>query len=204
MAEQVQPGTQLKDDVHFVRVMLDNIKATFNVDDKRTFATGFSNGAGFVLTRLIPEMNDVFAAFAVSGVGYFGTPEDRLDKSQSTARFNISLYSVIGTNDEKISEATGHPRPFPIRPDDINKDSLFHDMLVNSTTFLSLDPAPLTETQPRFTRFTFNKSLSGAKNEYIFLMVENMGHVYPSVGNNRADLNAADLFWDFFLRHAKP
>ena len=31
-----------------------------------------------------------------------------------------------------------------------------------------------------------------------------MGHVYPSGDDNRADLNVADLFWEFFMRYSKP
>ena len=204
LSQQVPPGTELKDDVHFVRVMLDNIKATFNVDNKRIFATGFSNGGGFVLTRLMIEMNDAFAAFAISGSGLFGGPEGGIDASKAALRVNASLYSVLGTNDEKVSEGTGHPRPFPIRAEDIFKDPMFHQMFVTTTTLLSLDATYTAETQAPFSTLTFNKSQVGAKNEYIFLMVDNMGHVYPSGDNNRARLDVSELFWDFFLRHAKP
>jgi len=200
----VPAGTPLKDDVHFVRVMLEQVRATFNVDNKRIFATGFSNGGMFVSTRLMAEMNDDLAAFAICGAGLFSTKENPLDPSTIKARVDASLYSIVGTNDELVAEGTGYPRPFPIRAEDIIKHPLFHDLFVATTTVLSLDLAPATESQPLFTRFTFDKSLVGAKNEYIFLMVENMLHVYPNGDNNRARLNASNLFWDFFLRHAKP
>lgn len=35
--------------------------------------------------------------------------------------------------------------------------------------------------------------------EYIFMMIRDMGHVYPNGGNNRAKVDAADLFWESFM-----
>ena len=71
-AADVPPGTELKDDVKFMRVIIDDLNATFNVDEKRIFASGLSNGGGFVITRLLIEMNDVFAAFGTAGAGLIG------------------------------------------------------------------------------------------------------------------------------------
>lgn len=60
----VRPGTELKDDVKFVREMLDLIALTWNIDEQRIFASGFSNGGAFVNSRLLVEMPDRFAAVA--------------------------------------------------------------------------------------------------------------------------------------------
>jgi polyhydroxybutyrate depolymerase len=197
----VEPGTELRDDVHFTRVMLDLARLTFNIDPKRTYATGFSNGGSFVSSRLMLQMNDVFAAFAICGSGIKAATLNVTDLMES--QVVTSLYTIIGTNDEKISEGTGHPRPFPLDPAGILADTLFGPTLTNSATILSLDPAQyeLIGSNPNFTIFRFNHSTAGADNEYIFQMVEGMGHVYPSVDNNRYQLNAAHVFWEFFVRH---
>ena len=105
----VPAGTELKDDVKFVREMLAQLKATFNVDEKRIYASGFSNGGGFVISRLMLEMHDTFAAFATSGAAMLGEALP----DQIPTGINASLYSVLGSNDEKISERTGIPLPFP-------------------------------------------------------------------------------------------
>lgn len=198
----VEPGTELKDDVKFVREMLARIEAAFNVDEKRIFATGFSNGGSFVSSNLVFQMNDVFAAFAICGSGIkAGNEKVTEDMPESVV---ASMYSIMGTNDEKIAEGTGHPRPFPLTADAILNDDLFGPMLTNTAALLSLDPAQYqVESENTYTRFLFNQSTAGADNEYIFLMIDNMGHVYPSVDNNRYGLDAAELFWEFFLRHPR-
>jgi poly(3-hydroxybutyrate) depolymerase len=197
-----EPNTELKDDVKFTKTMLAQVEATFNVDVKRIYATGFSNGGSFVSTRLLPEMNDVFAAFAISGSG------TKLGNEQISANLptNIaaSLYSIIGTNDEKIAEGTSKPRPFPLDTNAILNDDLFGTMLTNTASLLGLDPAKYeVKSESGYTAFTYNQSTLGADNEYIFLMINNMGHVYPSVDNNRYQIDAAELFWEFFVRHPK-
>jgi hypothetical protein len=158
-----------------------------------------------VLTRLMIEMNDVFAAFATAGAGLWGEgrPEGAPDSPQ--AHVDASLYSVIGTNDNKIAESTDYPLPFPIAPEAIVADPLFSSMLATTTEILSLDMAYTTEVeQPAFVTFTFDTSLAGNDNQYKFRMVNNMGHVYPSGDNNRWDLNVADLFWEFFTQYTQP
>ena len=199
LAELALPGTEFKDDVHFIMVLLEHLKATLNVDEKRIFASGFSNGGGFVITRLMLDMNDVFAAYATSGAGLLG--EASVDEIAFTV--NASLYNVIGTHDDKISEGQGIPSPFPFEAEDILNDPNFGGLLEKTTALLGLEMTYTLESESDFTRFTYNNSPVGADNEYIFMMVKGLFHVYPS-GDNRAGLDAADLFWDFFMKHPKP
>lgn len=201
LTDQVEPGTELRDDVHFVRVMLERMSASFNVDSKRIYATGFSNGGSFVSSRLLIQMSDTFGAFAICGSGVKAVNGDLV--SNVPAGIHASLYSIVGTNDEKIAERTGRPRPFPIDPSAILADELFGPTLTNTAQILSLDPSQyqLLGNNPKYTVFLFDKSTVGSDNEYIFQMVDGMGHVYPSVDNNRHQLNAANIFWEFFMRH---
>lgn len=196
-ASEVPPGTQLKDDVKFIRTIVADLQATFNVDEQRMFASGFSNGGGFVLTRLIPEMHDVFAAFGTAGAGLIGEAA----AADVPIQVNASLYSMLGTNDNKISENQQMAVPFPFAADDIVNDPVFGSMLQKTTTFLNLDMSYTVESQPDYTRLTFNQSQAGADHEYVFMMIRGIGHVYPSGDNNRANINAAELFWQFFMDH---
>jgi poly(3-hydroxybutyrate) depolymerase len=170
------------------------------VDESRIYATGFSNGGGFVLTRLMLEMNDVFAAFATSGAGLWG--ENAPDEPPTG--IDASLYSVLGSNDAKVAEGTEHPLPFPMLAEEIYADPLLNAMIVNTTAILSLDTAYRVEyDRPSFTTLTFDQSLGGANNQFVFRMANGMGHVYPSGDNNRLDFNASDLFWTFFQQYSK-
>jgi predicted esterase len=199
MSQLVEPGTELQDDVKFTRLILENLEATFNIDPTRIYATGFSNGASFVLTRLIPEMNDVFSAYSTSGSGLWGTESLKAIPTGIT----VPLYSVIGTNDDKISEGTGHPRPFPIKPDEIFSDPLFNTMLTNATTMLALEPSYQAHPEDESVVMVFDSSLLGADNQYTFRMVRGLFHVYSSGDNNRGNLDIAPVFWDFFMLYHK-
>jgi poly(3-hydroxybutyrate) depolymerase len=194
------PGTELKDDVHFMQIIVERLKATFNVDEKRIFATGGSNGGVFVMARLIPQMNDTFAAYATTGALLLG----EVDVNKVTLTINASLYNVLGTQDAKVAEIAGLSLPFPFQADEIINDPDFGPALFATTAYLGLDHAYTVQSEPESTTFTFSTSSTGAENEYRFRMVRGMGHIYPSGDNNRAGLNVSDLFWDFFMRHAKP
>lgn len=200
LVELAQPGAELKNDVHFVQVILEQLRATFNLDEKRIYATGGSNGGGFVVSRLAVQMNDVFAAYSTCGAILLGD----IDTSMMAITINASLYNVFGSLDEKIAELNGLTLPFPFQADEIINDPNFSKMLLTTTTILGLEMDYTVKSEGDFTTFTFDKSAVGADNEYIFRMVRGMGHVYPSGDNNRAGLNASDLFWGFFMQHVKP
>ncbi len=60
-------GIQLVDDVKFIGALLDDLGTVTNIDPKRVFATGISNG-GMMCYRLAAEMSDRIAAIApISG-----------------------------------------------------------------------------------------------------------------------------------------
>lgn len=195
------PDAGLKDDVKFTREMLKLVQAAFNVDAKRIYATGFSNGGKFVDTRLMLEMNDVFASFATTGTGTYFHEEGF--SAAMPPKASTSLYSIMGTMEEMVSEGYGIPMPFPFEAEDLLADEVFGGMLVNIAAYLNLDPNVYQVLQPRpnYTVFVFDQSLTGADNEFIFQMVKDMIHVYPSGNLYPKELDAADVFWKFFERH---
>jgi poly(3-hydroxybutyrate) depolymerase len=200
--EVTEPTVEFKDDVHFTRAIIESLKATFNVDEKRIYATGSSNGGYFVISRLLVQMSDVFAAFATAQVG--PDIQTEVDTSVIKTRTNTSLYKIFGTQDGLVSKEMGLPLPFPFRDEDILNHPNFKTMLLKTTTVLDLDISYTVQSDPNFTTLTFDRSLVGADNEFIFQMLRGMGHLYPDGENNPAGLDAADVFWDFFMRHSKP
>ena len=200
MHRLVAPGAELKDDVRFMRLLLEYLKASFNVDAQRIYASGFSNGGNFVQTRLMPEMNDVFAAYAVAGSGIW-LGEEYTDSLPTG--IDASLYTIIGTNDAKVAEATGASLPFPFQPAAIAADPFFSQLITNLTSMLSLENSYTLQQRPGSTVMVFDKSTAGAHNQWIFQMVNNIAHVYPNGENNKAGINASDLFWEFFQQYMK-
>jgi polyhydroxybutyrate depolymerase len=57
------PGREKVDDVGFIRELITRVSAEFNVDARRIYATGNSNG-GFMVQRLGWELSDLLAAIA--------------------------------------------------------------------------------------------------------------------------------------------
>lgn len=203
-----ESGAELKDDVKFIRAIVELLKITFNVDAARIYASGFSNGGAFVNSRLIPEMNDVFAAYSTAGAAIFGpaapaSPEG--DFSQLTwDSFPASLYTIVGSNDEKVAGILGVSLPFPVRAEEMTQHPSLSDIFTRTPQLLSLSPTYEVEyEQPGYATMTFKDSPTNAGNQFVFRMVNNMGHIYPSIGNNRYSLNAAALFWDFFSQYHK-
>lgn len=193
------PGTELKDDVKFVRMMVELLRLTFNVDEKRVFASGFSNGGSFVLTRLLFEMHDTFASFGVNASGINLGNEAFADLPPQN--ITNSLYVIMGTEDEVVSSPE-NPLPFPIAPDEIWSDPFFGPMLRNTSAILSLEPTyEISGQEGDITIFRFANSNIGADNEYIFEMVKGLTHLYPKGDDNDYNLNAASIFWEFFMRH---
>ena len=98
----------------------------------------------------------------------------------------------------------GLPLAFPFSAEDILNHPNFRTMLLKMTTLLDLDMSYKLQSDQIFTTLTFDRSLVGSDNEFIFQMIRGMDHVYPNGVNNPARLDAADVFWDFFMRHSKP
>lgn len=61
-------GDQKDRDLHFVDAMLKTLREEYQVDDKRIYVTGHSNGGGFTYLLLVARPH-VFAAFAPSAAG---------------------------------------------------------------------------------------------------------------------------------------
>lgn len=106
------------EDVRFVRDILDEISSTYEIDANRIYATGMSNGGGFV-GKLACEMPDEFAAFAaVSAAYYSGTWKACAEKGSDpkhpeTVRFKRGATSpfldIHGRKDQTI-HYSGGPR----------------------------------------------------------------------------------------------
>lgn len=104
------------EDVRFVRDVMDAVSSTYQVDANRIYATGMSNGGGFV-GKLACEMPDEFAAFAaVSAAYYSGTwracAEKGADlKKPETIRFKrgetTPYLDIHGRKDQTIHYGGG-------------------------------------------------------------------------------------------------
>ncbi|MSR59713.1 MAG: polyhydroxybutyrate depolymerase [Planctomycetaceae bacterium] len=199
----VQPEDNRPDDVKFTASLLDDLATRVNVDPKRVFATGMSNGGSmcYRLAALLPER---FAAIApVSGT----MP---VDVSRPTRPMPILHFH--GTDDPVVryggpdTESAEFDRVLSVDDTvrlwvDVNKcplDSVVVDLpdrVDDGTTVKQSTWGPGRE-----------------KAEVILYAIEGGGHTWPGydtmlkklLGRSTHDISANDLIWEFFLRHPQP
>jgi len=190
-------------DVHFFKVLLDQLQAALPIDPHRIYVTGFSNGAGMTFT-LGAHFSDRIAAIApVSSQSFV--------KVDSLAR-PLPVYYLTGTADPLIpyhggatALATlpfGAGYKYPPVQDSVDK-------------WVLLDGCP---TQPqvvsdangvRVLRYGPGRGQS----EVLFTTIEGNGHHWPDTveplphiicGPTLDPFNATDRIWEFFVRHPLP
>ena len=187
---------RVSDDVGYVAKMLDDLATVVNVDPRRVFATGMSNGA-MMCYRLAAELSDRIAAIAPiagtmaiehcqprrpvsvlhfhgtkDGLVLFGGPDERTPK-------NLKFLSV----DETIRawvRANGCPEA-PVVAD-------LQDLADDGTTVR---------------RKVFGPGKEGS--EVVLYIIEGGGHTWPGqdprlrlLGKSTRDVSANDLMWEFF------
>lgn len=193
-------GVTPPDDEGFLRALVADMRARYNVDARRVYVVGFSNG-GEMSARCSVYLSDVFAAAVMSGGGGAlprtgaGTPV-RL----------LPVLSEFGNRDGKLLAATGQTDPLPM-----NFTTLFTTLpgvyAVAVTPFVNtfqLDAANFTLGGDAASYITADfHGVSGQPNN-VFKLVEVNGleHEYPNTINH--PLNGAALHWQWLRQFTLP
>ena len=180
----------LMDDVAFLDAIVADITSTDDVDPKRIYVTGFSNG-GSMSARLMVERTNTFAAFAMNGGGATVT---------GTALRPAAAVFAVGSKDDRFTVPNGVAElPLDETVFDLPGMGGAVDSLCAA---LSLDCAERTSTisagQVGVHRFT--QSTVGASNELAFAVIGDATHQYPNGSNH--PLVMADVLWDFFVKYS--
>lgn len=172
-------------DVHFLKLLVQEIADTFQVNKAMIFASGFSNGSAMI-QKLAMDAGDVFAACAGSG-GF-------LPMGDSTKPLQrVPVWLMMGTNDDR------HIRP-PYTEIPFGGDSVLAYFKGPLNRMLVCQG--LTETYQKFETsithsYEFSESQPGEEsNLYRFTLIKDMFHIYPTEFNSR--INGPRLFWEFF------
>lgn len=187
------------DDVAFTRLVLDDLERIANVDRRRVFATGMSNGA-MMSYRLAAELSDRIAAIAPVA-GPMGTKDCRPGRAVSVMHFH-------GDTDECAPFKGGRGRG----PSGTDFYSVQHsiDAWVAAN---GCRPAPQTTRLPdRADDGTTVKEMRYASGrdgaEVVLVVIEGGGHTWPgreprmrALGASTRDISANDMMWEFFQQH---
>jgi polyhydroxybutyrate depolymerase len=188
------------DDVGFVRAILDDLAKVANIDAKRVFATGMSNG-GIMSYRLASELSDRIAAIAPVG-GPMGM------ETCSPTR-PVPVIHFHGTDDEyapfkggKGSRSIGVTHFYSVE----------HSIQVWVKANGCPEKPVVTQLPDKaddgmtVIKKTYGPGQDGA--EVVLIEIEGGGHTWPGqepkvkfLGKSTKDISANDLMWEFFQRH---
>jgi len=191
------------DDVGYLAAVLDDLAAKLDVDARRVFVTGFSNGASMTF-RLGAELSRRVAAIApVAGACWL---------KAITLRRPVPMCYITGTEDPLNPIAGGVPktargglqlgagkRKPPVR------DSILAWARANGC---STEPSRVSEKGGVRTE-VYGPGRGGAR--VIYIAVERLGHTWAGgksllpefmVGKTTDRISATDVIWQFFREHS--
>ncbi|HTQ38827.1 MAG TPA: PHB depolymerase family esterase [Pirellulales bacterium] len=189
-------------DVKFLGAVLDDLGAVLNVDGKRIYATGISNG-GMMCYRLAAEMSDRIAAIApISGT--LCQDDVHLTRPVPVLHFHGTLDKLVPYDGSRSAA-----------------QELLHCKGVDDTMHIwaKLDGCPDTprvETLPNkvddgtsVKRYTYGPGKDGS--EVVLIQITGGGHNWPgrpmlpamenTLGKATQQISANDMIWDFFQQH---
>ncbi len=213
------------DDVRFITDLISNLSRTVNIDSRRIYAVGMSNG-GYFTERLACDMPDKLAAIAVVAASMMD-----VTASHCAATRKMPAIFFIGSEDPLVpSEDSDHNATLGKLGDAVGLSGLgelsvpIAKMGGLMTEREAVDfwcrhnqcsISPYTTNEPdkdprdgtRVKRETF-----GAYNsEVILYSIQGGGHTWPGafysgprdlLGKTSGDIDATELITDFFLRHS--
>ncbi len=196
------------DDVGFIRVLLDDLAEAANVDPRRVFATGLSNG-GIMAHYLGCQLADRVAAIApVAGP----LMTDTCNPSRP-----VPVMHFHGTADELAPFHGGKGQgtasvPAFLRPSFTSvADTIERWVKANGCTAEPSEEAlpDNAEDGMRVVRKTWGNGREGS--EVVLIEIANGGHTWPGrkpispiLGKATMDISANDLMWEFFQKHPMP
>jgi polyhydroxybutyrate depolymerase len=167
-------------DVAFIARLLRVLNRTICMDPRRVYATGVSNGGGFV-ARVGCELSSRLAAIAPVAGGYRSLDECRPDRP-------VSVLEIHGTAD-------------PVVPYDGKPPDYAGSVPRFLATWAAIDhcpPSEATQTVARGAeRYTWGPCAQGSRVQH--LKLAGLGHTWPGGDDSRqSPVSASRAVWDFF------
>ena len=197
------------DDVGFISALIDALIKKLDIDPKRVYVTGMSNGA-IMSYRLACELTEKIAAIAAVA----GNIPQNLYPSCSPSR-PISVLAINNVNDPLMpwagKDITG---PFGLKKlgkvlstaETIRFWVNHNNCSLSPVITQEPDKDPKDGTRIRKEVYTNGKN----ETEVILYAIEGGGHTWPGgyqylneriIGKTSRDLDANEVIWDFFKKH---
>ena len=185
------------DDVGFVRAIVADLQANYQIDPQRIYATGLSNG-GIMSYRLACEVSDLFAAI--------GPVAGTLNYKQCAPSQPVAIIHFHGTDDTYLPYEGGYG------PDSVG-GVLFASVKESIDFWLAFDECqqtPQTESFADIQHDAYVNCAAGTAVElYTILGGKHAwpgsdGPAWPGGDEPTQTISAASLMWEFFMAHPKP
>ena len=197
------PPAGSRDDVAFLRAVVEQVDAAGCVDDKRVYATGFSGG-GRMASALACEASDMFAAIAPVAGLRAGRP-DTEDLTQPEA----------GTCDPQypVAVATFHGDADFVNPYEGNSDPRWgYTVMRAAEEWAAINDCrvgPKTrQVSSEITTYTWRACDDRA--DVVLYEVAGGGHTWPGtsvdlsfLGYTTQEISASEEMWNFFKKHSR-
>jgi polyhydroxybutyrate depolymerase len=195
------------DDAGFIAELLDELKQLVNVDARRVYATGMSNGA-MLAYRLAAQRPDLFAAIApVAGtLGGQVNAQSPLDVPSPPAS-PVPVIMFHGTADLSIRYEGGLTDGVAAERIDLSQEECVQYWVHAN----GCDPAPQTTELAEGRVIRRAHAAVGNQADVIHYTLVGQGHAWPGgiqpwpgADLPGTDIVATDLIWTFFKSHAHP
>ncbi len=198
LADDLPPGYPIVDDVPFFEEMIRRIVRSMHIDTTRIYVSGFSNGGRFVANRLLPEMNNRFAACAGWGIG-FNAPTAIVGRIPP-------YFQIVGTDDQRLKEGLMLDESLPYHSLEalLQYDAL-RERIQYMTMSLGLTDRYTEHARlPAFNRIRWAEARSAHASEATLFIVDGLAHEYANGRNNPHGIDAAEVLWRWFSTHQLP
>jgi polyhydroxybutyrate depolymerase len=198
------------DDVGFLSALIDSMIKDYNIDPKRVYVTGISNGA-IMSYRLACELSDKITAIAPVD----GNIPNLLFPECSPSE-PVSVLSINNTDDPLVPFEGGYI--YGIRKINLGKVLSVNESIEFWVNRNKCSVTPVVTEEPDMdpkdgTRVTRKQYVNGIEGtEVILYAVDGGGHTWPGgfqylpagiIGKTCRDFDANEVIWSFFKNHTR-
>lgn len=192
----VPPATDCPDDAGFLRQLITNLTAQYNIDPKQVFVAGMSSGA-MMAQRVGVELSDIVAAIGPTSGQIVGQPTLPITLPGPPVA-PVSVQEWHGTKDRVLQPCNNGPTlysGYQVLMATVD-DSFNYWVSQNACTHLQTSQ-PLCENQKPNPNVKGNDATACTDNvEVQFIWESNLGHTWVS--------SSDEARWQFFAAHPKP
>ncbi|KAI0017021.1 carbohydrate esterase family 1 protein [Xylariomycetidae sp. FL0641] len=193
------------EDLRFIADLVDEVEAGYCVDTSRVYATGISNGGGFVDTLACDgDVGGRFAAFAPASGAYY-TDNDGNHGACAPARSPLPVLEIHGGADESVAYGGGAGEG--------GTEPAVQDWLGWWAERDGCGGGPVVTDSFDGDVHHYVWTCAGQEGVLQHWKVDDMGHCWASteltfsaisIGQGPTHIEASQLIMDFFDQHSKP